>query len=344
MVDLGVVLSGRDTAALEPIRVDEPEAGEVLVRIEATGVCHSDLHVIEEDGWGFSYPILLGHEGAGTVEAVGEGVRSLAPGDRVVLGWKSACGECATCLRGDPRRCKSPPVARGRLHREDGTVLTPVLRLGTFATRTVVPESAAVKVPRELPVEQACLLGCAVATGVLSVLETARVWEGARVAVIGCGAVGLSAVQGARLAGASEIRALDLDERKSLQALAFGATSTEPGPVDFVFDAVARGSTFEQGLKLLASGGTYVLIGLSPGGERAEVVLPSLFAKRARILVSHGGDHLASEDFPRLADWALGGELDLAAMVTRTAGLDGWEDAFDAMRAGEVIRTVLLTT
>ncbi|HZO34304.1 MAG TPA: alcohol dehydrogenase catalytic domain-containing protein [Gaiellaceae bacterium] len=342
MADLGVVLSARDAIAVESIRVDAPGPGEVVVRIEATGVCHSDLHVIEEDGWGFSYPILLGHEGAGTVEAVGEGARSLAPGDRVVLGWKTSCGECSACLRGDARRCKAPPAAPGRLHRDDGTALTPVLRLGTFATRTVVPEAAAVKVPRELPVEQACLLGCAVATGVLSVLETAKVWEGARVAVIGCGAVGLSVVQGARLAGASVIRALDLDERKSTQALSFGATTTEPGPVDFVFDAVARGTTFAQGLSLLASGGTYVLIGLSPGGEHAEIDLPRLFAKRARILVSHGGDHLASEDFPRLADWALEGELDLAAMVTRTAGLDGWREALDAMRSGDVIRTVLI--
>jgi len=342
MADLGVVLSARDAIAVESIRVDAPGPGEVVVRIEATGVCHSDLHVIEEDGWGFSYPILLGHEGAGTVEAVGEGARSLAPGDRVVLGWKTSCGECSACLRGDARRCKAPPAAPGRLHRDDGTALTPVLRLGTFATRTVVPEAAAVKVPRELPVEQACLLGCAVATGVLSVLETAKVWEGARVAVIGCGAVGLSVVQGARLAGASVIRALDLDERKSTQALSFGATTTEPGPVDFVFDAVARGTTFAQGLSLLASGGTYVLIGLSPGGEHAKIDLPRLFAKRARILVSHGGDHLASEDFPRLADWALEGELDLAAMVTRTAGLDGWREALDAMRSGDVIRTVLI--
>src|SRR5262249_53958565 len=158
-------------------------------------------------------------------------------------------------------------------------------------------------VPRELPVEQACLIGCAVATGVMSVLETARVWEGARVAVIGCGAVGLSVVQGARIAGASEIRALDLDERKREQALRFGATRTEPGQADFVFDVVARRQTFEDGLAMLATGGTYVLIGLSPSGERAEVELPRLFAKRARILVSHGGDHIP-EDFPRLAQLA----------------------------------------
>jgi S-(hydroxymethyl)mycothiol dehydrogenase len=341
LADQGVVLSGRDTVALEAIRVAEPGRGEVRVRIEATGVCHSDLHVIEEDGWGHGYPVLLGHEGAGTVEAVGDGVATVAAGDRVVIGWKSACGECPACARGAPRQCRRPPAAPGRLFRESGDELTPVLRTGTFATHTIVPAVAVAVVPRELPVEQASLIGCAVATGVMSVLETAHVWEGARVAVIGCGAVGLSFVQGARIAGASEIRAIDLDERKREQAVRFGATHVEPGPVDFVFDAVARRRTFADGLALLANGGTYVLIGLSPGGETAEIDLPRLFAKRARILVSHGGDHLP-EDFPRLAQWALEGKLDLAAMVTRTAGLDGWSDALDAMKEGAVIRTVLV--
>ena len=256
--------------------------------------------------------MLLGHEGAGTIDAVGAEVDGLAVGDRVVVGWKTACGECAFCRRGQPRRCKQPPAAQGRLHRADGSDLTPVLRTGTYATRTVVPATAAVRVPDELPFEQACLIGCAVATGVMSVLETARVPEGARVAVIGCGAVGLSVVQGARLAGASEIRAIDLDEGKQEQALRFGATDVGAGQVDFAFDVVGRRSTFELGLSLLRGGGTLVLIGLSPAGEKAEVELPYLFTKRATILVSHGGDHIASEDFPRLAQWALDGELDLA--------------------------------
>jgi Zn-dependent alcohol dehydrogenase len=333
--------------ALEEIQVGAPGPGEVLVRIEATGVCHSDLHVIEEDGWGHSYPVLLGHEGAGTVVAVGEGdvdvhLRPLEPGDRVVVGWKTACGACATCLRGEPRGCKRPPAAVGRLRRPDGSVLTPVLRTGTFATHTVVPALAAVRVPRELPVEQACLIGCAVATGVVSVLETARVWAGARVAVIGCGAVGLAAIQGARIAGASEIRALDLDARKLERAVSFGATHTEPGPVDFVFDVVGLRSTFEQGLSLLGSGGTFVLIGLSPAGEKVEVDLPALFAKRVRILVSHGGDHLPQEDFPKLAQWAIEGRLDLAGMVSRTAPLEAWDEAIAAMKGGDVVRTVLM--
>jgi Zn-dependent alcohol dehydrogenase len=344
MADEGVVLSERDVVALEEIEVAPPEAGEVLVRIEATGVCHSDLHVIEEDGWGHAYPVLLGHEGAGVVEAIGEGVTTLAAGDRVVLGWKPACGECATCLAGRPRFCRRPPVAAGRLTRRDGRPLTPVLRTGTFATRTVVPEAAAVKVPDGLPVEQACLIGCALATGVMSVLETAAVPEGARVAVIGCGAVGLSVVQGARLARASEIRALDLDAGKAEQALRFGATTNEPGRADYVFDVVGRSATFEQGLSLLATGGTLVLIGLSPGGETAMIDLPRLFARRARVVVSHGGDHLPAEDFPRLAQWALDGNLDLAGMVSRVAPLSDWADAFAAIGDGDVIRTVLTPT
>jgi S-(hydroxymethyl)mycothiol dehydrogenase len=342
VVERGVVLSAPGRVALEEIRVEAPGPGEVLVRIEATGVCHSDLHVIEEDGWGHAFPVLLGHEGAGTIEAVGDGVDGLAAGDRVVLGWKTACGQCATCLRGEPRRCTRPPAASGRLFRSGGQELTPVLRTGTFATHTVVPQMAAVQVPRELAAEQACLIGCAVATGVFSVLETAKVWAGARVAVIGCGAVGLSVIQGARLAGASEIRAIDLDERKLQQALQFGATHTEPGRVDFVFDVVGRRATFEQALTMIGSNGTVILIGLSPAGETAELDLPGLFGRRARILVSHGGDHLPQEDFPRLAHWALEGKLDLAGMVTRTAPLEGWSDALEAMQRGEVIRTVLM--
>ncbi len=175
----------------------------------------------------------------------------------------------------------------------------------------------------------------------MSVLETAQVWAGARVAVIGCGAVGLSVIQGARIAGASQIRAIDLDEQKLEQARRFGATDVGEGPVDFAFDVVGRRSTFELGLSLLASGGTLTLIGLSPAGETASVGLPELFSKRARILVSHGGDHLPAEDFPRLAQWALDGTLDLGGMVTRVAPLDGWREALDALGAGDVVRTVL---
>ena len=342
-MDRGVVLSAPGAVALEEIAVDAPGAGEVAVGIEASGVCHTDLHVVDENGWGHELPVLLGHEGAGTVAAVGAGVDRLAVGDRVVLGWHTACGACELCARGLPRQCRKPPDAAGRLHRADGTVLTPVLRTGTYATHTVVPAVAAVKVPDELPAEQACLLACAVATGVMSVLETARVPDGARVAVIGCGAVGLSVVQGARIAGASEIRAIDVDERKAEQALQFGATSVGEGPVDFAFDVVGRRETFELALRLLRGGGTAVLIGLSPAGETAELDLPRLFAKRTSIRVSHGGDHLPQDDFPRLAQWALEGKLDLAGMVTRRIALDEAPRALDELRSSaDLIRSVIV--
>jgi Zn-dependent alcohol dehydrogenase len=218
-----------------------------------------------------------------------------------------------------------------------------VLRTGTYATRTVVPAAAAVRVPRELPVEQACLIGCAVATGVGSVLNTAGVWEGARVAVIGCGAVGLSVIQGARLAGASEIYALDLEERKLAAAEAFGATDRGPGAkLDFVFDVVGRPETVAQGLEMLGHAGTLVYIGLPQPGAAAAIDLQRLFDRRLRVVVSHGGDHVPALDFPQLVQWAREGKIDLAGMVTKQVGLGDVAQAFDDLKAGEVIRSVIL--
>jgi S-(hydroxymethyl)mycothiol dehydrogenase len=339
-VDRGAVVRELGRLELAELALEEPGAGEVVVRLEATGVCHTDLHVMET-GFGHPLPVLLGHEGAGVVEAVGNGVE-LNVGDRVVLGWRSPCGECRWCARGDERRCRTPPRAARRL-RANGHKLFQTLQLGTFATRTVVHESAAIRIPDGLPPEQACLIGCAVATGVSSVLETAQVWEGARVGVIGCGAVGLSAVQGARIAGASEIHALDLDERKLDAARRFGATHTGAGEqLDFVFDVVGRAETITQGLTMLGHAGTLVYIGLPQPGARAELELNPFFDKRTRILVSHGGDHWPAVDFPRLAQWALGGELDLAGMVTKTIALDDVERAFEDLRRGDVIRSVIV--
>jgi S-(hydroxymethyl)mycothiol dehydrogenase len=311
----------------------------VVVRLEATGVCHTDLHVLET-GFNHPLPVLLGHEGAGVIEAVGDGVERQV-GERVVLGWRSPCGECRWCMRGDQRRCRTPPRA-GRRLRANGDKLFQTLQLGTFATRTVVHESAAIRIPDGLPAEQACLIGCAVATGVGSVLETAHVWDGARVGIIGCGAVGLSVVQGTRIAGAAEIYALDLDERKLDAARRFGATHTGPAEnLDFVFDVVGRPETVTQGLAMLGHAGTLVYIGLPQPGARTQLELNPFFDKRTRILVSHGGDHWPAVDFPRLAKYALDGELDLAGMVTKTVALDDIEHAFDDLRKGEVIRSVV---
>jgi len=338
-LDRGVVVPELRRLELVELEVEEPGAGEVLVRLEATGVCHTDLHVLET-GFGHPLPVLLGHEGAGVVEAVGEGV-SLRAGQRVVLGWRSPCGECRWCARGDERRCRTPPRAARRLRARDEKLFQ-TLQLGTFATRTVVHEAAAIPVSDELPVEQACLIGCAVATGVCSVLETAHVWEGARVGVIGCGAVGLSAVQGARIAGAAEIYAIDLDERKLEAARRFGATHTGPGEgLDFAFDVVGRPETVTQGLEMVGHAGTLVYIGLPKPDAVARFELSPFFNKRTRILVSHGGDHWPAVDFPRLAQWTLDGDLDLAGMVTKTIALDDVERGFDDLRGGEVIRSVV---
>jgi S-(hydroxymethyl)mycothiol dehydrogenase len=224
----------------------------------------------------------------------------------------------------------------------DGQELSTTLGLGSFSSRVVVHQGAAVVVPDGIPLEQACLVGCAVATGVGSALETARVWEGARVGVIGCGAVGLSVVQGARIAGAAEIYALDLDERKLAAAERFGATHTGPGErLDFVFDVVGRPETVQQGLSMLGHAGTLVYIGLPRPGSEVALSLERLFDRRVRILVSHGGDHVPAQDFPRLLQLALEGTLDLAGMVTKTIGLEDVDRAFEELKAGDVIRSVI---
>lgn len=343
-MDRGVVLSELDRFAVEEIELDEPGPREARVRIEATGVCHSDLHVIRT-GFGHPLPVLLGHEGAGVVEAVGESVEHVAPGDRVVVGWRSPCGECPWCLRGATHLCRTPPMAVRRVRAPDGRYLMGVFRAGTFATRTVLHGESLVRLPTELPPEEACLLGCAVATGVCSVLKTAEVWEGARVGVIGCGAVGLCVVQGARIAGAAEIHALDLDDRKLEAARRFGATHTgsdEATRLDFVFDVVGRPETVAQGIGMLGHAGTLVYIGLPDPGAVAELPLDYAFDRRVRILVSHGGDHVPAEDFPRLALLAAEGRLDLAGLVTKRIALDDVAVAFEEMEAGDVIRSVIV--
>ncbi|HEY3543641.1 MAG TPA: alcohol dehydrogenase catalytic domain-containing protein, partial [Gaiellaceae bacterium] len=211
--------------AVEEITLDAPGVAEVTVRVEACGVCHTDRHVVDTDGWGMRFPILLGHEGAGVVEDVGPEVTMVAPGDRVVIAWRAPCGTCRACLRGDPRRCSNNLRARRRLHRAaDGALLTPVLRCGAFADRVVVHEACAVKVPEALPVEQACLLACGFSTGAGAALWATPVQAGSSVAVIGCGGVGLAVVQGARLAGAATIVAVDVVPEKLELARALGAT------------------------------------------------------------------------------------------------------------------------
>jgi S-(hydroxymethyl)mycothiol dehydrogenase len=338
-VDRAVLLNAPgEPARVEEVTLEEPGPGEVTVRMLAVGVCHSDLHVKETSGWGMRFPIALGHEGCGVVEATGE---------RVVLAWRSPCGACPACERGMPRICPRPQRARRRMRRaSDGALVTPTLLCGCFADRVVVHADQAIPVPEELPVEEACLIGCAVATGVGAALNTSPVWAGARVAVIGCGGVGLSIVQGARMAGAAEILAIDREPRKLEWATRFGATETASAApadrrFDFVFDAVAVPETLEQAVAMLDHAGIATMVGLPREGTIAAFGLQDLFDTRAQIRVSHGGDMLPAEDVPRLAAAALEGRLDLAGMVSRVIALDDVEDAFAAMARGDVIRSVV---
>ena len=338
-MDRAVLLNAPGEAArVEEVTLEEPGPGEVVVRVLAVGVCHSDLFVKETEGWGMRFPIALGHEGCGVVESTGQ---------RVVLAWRSPCGACPACERGMPRLCPRPQRARRRMRRaSDGAVVTPTLLCGCFADRVVVHADQAIPVPEELPVEEACLIGCAVATGVGAALNTSPVWAGARVAVIGCGGVGLSIVQGARLAGAAEILAIDREPRKLEWATRFGATETDSEVpcdrrFDFVFDAVAVPETLEQAAAMLDHAGIATMVGLPREGTIAAFGLKHLFDARAQLRVSHGGDMLPAEDIPRLATAALEGRLDLAGMVSRVIALDEVEDAFSAMAAGDVIRSVV---
>jgi len=357
--DRGAVLNGPgEDVSIEPIRVDPPGPGEVCVRIVATGVCHTDLHVKATNGWGMPFPILLGHEGASYVEALGPGVEGLAEGDPVVVSWLSPCGRCPACIRGDPRRCSSPLRAEQRAHRaSDGALLAPVLRCGTFATRAVVHAADAVKMPPGMPLEKACLLACSVSTGTGAVLHTSPVWAGAAVAVIGCGAVGLSAVQGARLAGAGTIIAVDLRGGKLETALRLGATDTvdassddvaervraitEGAGVDFSFDVVGSPASLADAIRILGHAGTATLVGLPSPETQASLPLERLFMKKATIRVSHGGDSIPAGDFPVLAGLYLEGRLDLDSMVSREIGLEEVEEAFGWMERGEVIKSVI---
>jgi S-(hydroxymethyl)mycothiol dehydrogenase len=358
-VTRGVVYAEPDAApAVEELTVEPPGAREVLVRVLACGLCHSDLHVVETKGRGDRFPILLGHEGAGIVEEVGSEVASVAPGDRVVIAWRAPCGECPQCRRGDPRRCSSQLRAKRRLHRvADGALLTPVLRCGTFADRAVVHQACAVKVPEELPVEQAALLACGFSTGAGAALWATPVREGSSVAVIGCGGVGLAVVQGALLRGAERIVAVDLAPEKLEHALALGATDTLDAStgdpvqaireltggrgVEFAFTAVGAASGLAQAIRMCGYAGTATLVGLPFPGAKLDVdLVADVFDPKVALAVTHGGDTIPQEDFPFLAQAALDGRLDLARFVTSTISLDEVPERLPRIGQDGEIRTV----
>lgn len=353
-------------AVIREIVVDSPGPNEVLVKLAASGVCHTDLTVKNLNGNGMAFPIVLGHEGAGHVVEVGEGVKGLEPGDPVVLAYRAPCEQCPACRRGDPRHCYMALRPQQRIHRKsDGVLCSQVLRCGTFATHTVVHAKAAIKMPKEMPLDKASLIACGVVTGVGATMNTTPVWAGARVAVIGCGGVGLSVIQGARLQHAKQIIAVDVNPTKLEWAKRFGATDfvnakeTDPvaevrrltedgwdGGVEFAFEATGIPMCTEQAIKMLSYGGTATTIGFPAAADAVHLNLGDMatgvYWNKAALRVCHCGDALPSHDFPLLAQLYLQGKLDLDGMVSRTIGLEDVEEAFHMMETGDVIRSVIL--
>jgi S-(hydroxymethyl)mycothiol dehydrogenase len=342
--------------SVETILVPDPGPGEALVRVQACGVCHTDLHY-REGAIGDDFPFLLGHEAAGVVEAVGEGVTDVVPGDFVILNWRAVCGRCRACRRGQPWYCFDTHNARQKMTLKDGTELAPALGIGAFAEKTLVAAGQCTKVPQVRP-EAAGLLGCGLMAGLGAVLNTAPVSRGQSVAVIGCGGVGDAAIAGARLAGAARIIAVDIDDRKLALAETFGATHTvnsrDTDPVtaireltgghgaDVVIDAVGRPETYQQAFYARDLAGTVVLVGVPTPDMKLELPLLDVFGCGGALKSSWYGDCLPSRDFPMLVDLYRQGRLDLDAFVTETINLDEVEKAFEKMHSGEVLRSVVV--
>jgi len=344
---------------IEQVEIDDPMPNEVLVRTVASGVCHSDLHFV--DGfYPFPAPAILGHEAAGVVEKVGSAVTYVQPGDHVIACLSVFCGECDYCLTGKTHLCQSRPTRNPKVDppklRMNGTPVNQFANISGYAEKMLVHEHAIVKVTKEMPMDKAALIGCGVTTGLGAALNTAKVEPGSTVAVFGCGGVGLAAIQGARLAGARQIIAVDTFENKLATARELGAThsvdasSHDPveaikamtgGGVDYAFEAIGLKLAAEQCFYSLRPGGTATIIGMIPVGQKVE--LPgSAFLQERKIQGSSMGSNRFRVDMPRYIDFYFQGRLKLDEMVSRTGRLEDVNDAFRAMKAGEVARTVLL--
>ncbi len=354
----GVVSRGRgQPVELTAVVVPDPGPGEALVSIQACGVCHTDLHY-KEGGIGDDFPYLLGHEAAGVVESVGEGVTDVAPGDFVVLNWRAVCGRCRACRRGRPWYCFSTFNATQKMSLEDGTELSPALGIGAFADKTLVHAGQCTKVDPAAPAQVAGLLGCGVMAGLGAALNTGGVGRGDSVAVIGCGGVGAAAIAGSKLAGASKVIAVDIDPRKLDKARELGATDTVDARTqdvveairaatggfgaDVVVDAVGRPETWKQAFYGRDLAGTVVLVGVPTPDMTVDMPLLDLFGRGGSLKSSWYGDCLPSRDFPVLVDLFLQGRLPLDAFVSETIGIGDVEAAFDKMRSGDVLRSVVV--
>ncbi|WP_128436534.1 S-(hydroxymethyl)mycothiol dehydrogenase [Streptomyces cyaneus] len=355
----GVIASGKDEAVrVETIVVPDPGPGEAVVRIQACGVCHTDLHY-KQGGISDDFPFLLGHEAAGVVESVGDGVTDVAPGDFVILNWRAVCGKCRACLRGRPWYCFDTHNATQKMTlASTGQELSPALGIGAFAEKTLVAAGQCTKVDAAVAPEVAGLLGCGVMAGIGAAINTGNVGRGDTVAVIGCGGVGDAAIAGSNLAGAAKIIAVDIDDRKLDKARAMGATHTvnsrESDPVeaireltgghgaDVVIEAVGRPETYQQAFYARDLAGTVVLVGVPTPQMKLELPLLDVFGRGGALKSSWYGDCLPSRDFPMLIDLHLQGRLDLGAFVTETIQLDEVEKAFERMHHGDVLRSVVM--
>jgi len=354
------VLRGPDPMQVESIDLGAPEAGEVLVRVVACGVCHSDLHSINRAKSGLlRTPVILGHEVGGIVEEVGPGVTSVKAGDHVVVAFRPNCGQCYFCLRGDLALCERPDNpdraatgARPRLHSGGEPVLQGVGVAG-YSEYTLMPERGVVKVRDDAPLDVVCLVGCGVTTGVGAAINTAKVHAGSDVAVIGLGGVGLNIVQGARLAGARRIIAVDTVASKGALAAKFGATdfvnAAEGDPVaavqkiaggylDYAFEAIGLGVTVTQAFNMVRRGGTAVVVGVV--GQ--DVTVPGLaFLGEKKLIGSFFGSARPQYDIPRLIDLYMDGKINLDDLVSRRRPLREVNEAFADMETGEVARSVI---
>jgi S-(hydroxymethyl)glutathione dehydrogenase/alcohol dehydrogenase len=345
---------------VEQAELSGPGPGEVLVRLAACGVCHSDLHILKGEWAGFDPPIVVGHEGSGIVEEVGPGVTGISSGDRVVLGWKTHCGVCRPCTNGWPHLCdQSPKIAASSSLAVNGQPIGRMLATGFLSEYAVVPQSAVIPIRAEMPLPQAALLGCAVMTGVGAAMNTAQVRPGTTVAVYGCGGVGVNVIQGAALCGAARIIGVDLAEAKLDYARGFGLTEavnaadrdpveailelTNGIGVDYAFEAVGNARVMEQVFGSLAKRGVAVYVGMPAYREQTRVALPVVpFFGERWVTGSYYGSANLQRDIPRLVDLYLGGKLDLDALVARRYSLDRVNTAFADLTGGKPGRGIIV--
>lgn len=342
---------------LATILVPDPGPGEALVRVKACGVCHTDLHY-REGAINNEFPFLLGHEAAGVVDKVGPNVTNVAPGDFVILAWRAPCGTCRSCLRGRPWYCFASRNAHQKMTLQDGTPLSPALGIGAFAELTLVDAGQAVKINPAARPEAAGLVGCGIMAGLGAAINTGGVSRGDSVAVFGCGGVGNAAIAGAKLAGASTIIGVDIDDRKLAWATQFGATHTlnsrhtDPvkairdltggNGVNVAIEAVGRPETYEQAFYARDHAGMLVQVGVPNPEMKITLPLIELFGRGGAVKSSWYGDALPTRDFPMFIDLYLQGRLDLDRFVTETIAINEVEDAFHKMERGEVLRSVVV--